>query len=125
MSLPHLWDPSDIPELLAANHPVLISVTSVELTVHPDAFRTHKHVQQFHHLCSCTLPHLQCVHIHLSCKYGRQLMEEVLVSAAWLPAQSRLVVTHQLTCPVRIVKCPSGCLSLPLSPRPADEWRAY
>ena len=40
---------------------------------------------------------------------------------AWLSAYCRFVVTHQLTCPVHIVECPSGCLALPLSSLSADE----
>ena len=119
-----LRNPSKIQTMLPASHPALGSVTSVELTIHPAAFRPHMDVQQFHYL-ACMFPQLQRVHIHLDCRHGRQPEKEVLVSAAWLPAHCRLVVTHQLTCRVRITKCPSGCLSLPLCSRPADEWQAW
>ena len=120
----HLWDLSQIQERVPASHPALSSVTSVEFTFHPQAFLADMDGQHFHHLGACFL-HLQRVHIHLNCSYSKQPKDEVLISAAWLPAHCRLVVTHQLTCPVRVVECPSGCLSLPLHSRPADEWRAY
>ena len=113
-----LQDLSDINGLMPAVDPVLTSVTSVELTIHQQAFiPQNMDIGYFRHL-GARFPHLQRVHIHLQ---GRQPEELVLISAGWLPANCRLVVTHKLTCPVRIVDCPSGCLSLPLSSRPADE----
>ena len=115
----YLWDLSRIRDILPASNPVLRSVTSLELTIHPRAFLTNMYGQHFHHLGACMFPHLQRVHIHL---HGRQQGKEVLISGARLPAHCRLVVTHMLTCPVRIVDCPSGCLSLPLSSCPAVEW---
>ena len=115
-----LRGPSDVRRLVPANHPVLSSVTSVELIFHSDAFLPDMDGQHFRHLFACMFPHLQRLHIRLV-REGPPA-EEVLISAAWLPAHCRLVVTHQLTCPVRVMKCPSGCLSLPLSSRPAYEW---
>ena len=118
-----LWDPSqiqdylDIEDLLPASNPVLRSVTSLELAIVPEAFLPNMDWQQFHHL-GAWFPRLQRLHINLGCPYPQP--EEVLISAAWLPAHCRLIVTHQLTCPVRIEKCPSGYLSLPLCSRPAD-----
>ena len=94
------------------------SVTSIKLTIHPQAFFPPDiDGQQFHHL-GAWFPRLQRVHIHL---LGEQAEEEVLISAAWLPPHCRLVVTQRLECPVRVVKSPSGCLSLPMSLRPAHE----
>ena len=110
-----LIDLSDIRGLVPAIHPVLSAVTSVKLTILPQAFiLPDMDGQHFRHLGAC-LPHLQRVHVHLQ---GRQESEEVLISAAWLVAHCKLVVTHMLACPVRVVKCPSGCLSLPLSSSP-------
>ena len=119
----YVLKPSDIGNLLPASHPALSSVTSVKLNAHPQVFfppdmNASMAGEQFHHF-GAWFPHLQRVHIHLS-MHCRQPEEAVLISAAWLPAHCRLVVTHQLTCPVRIVKCPSGCLSLPLSSRTVD-----
>ena len=114
-----------IRKLLLASHPVLAtSVTSVELTIHPRAFfppdmDDSMAGQHFHHLWAWFTT-LQHVHIHLHCS-GRQLEEAVLISAAWLPAHCRLVVTHKRTCSVHVVKCPSGCLSLSLSSCPAQK----
>ena len=114
-----LKDLSDIQGLVSGIHPALSFVTSVKLTIHPRAlFPPDMAGQHFHHLGACFV-HLQRVHIHL---HGRRKSEEVLISAAWLPADCSLVVTHKLKCPVRIVKCPSGCLSLPLSSWPETEW---
>ena len=124
-----LWDPSqiqdllDIEDLLPTSNPVLRSVTFLELTIHPLAFLQDMDWQQLQHL-GAWLPRLQRLHIHLSCR-SRRPEEEVLISAAWLPVHCRLVVTHQLTCPVHIVKCPSGCLSLPLNELRPTRREAY
>ena len=119
----YVCQPSNIGELLPVSHPAQSSVTSVELHVHPRVFSppdmdSSMAGQHVHHL-GAWFPHLQCVHIHLRV-HGRQPEEVALISAAWFPAHCRLVVFHKLTCPVRIVKCPSGRLSIPLSSRPID-----
>ena len=118
---------SDIQGLVpAALHPVLaMSVTSIKLTIHPQAFSPpdmdgSMAGQHFRHLFA-RLAYLQRLHIHLQDSQGLQQAEDVLISTAWLPAHCRLVVTHELTCSVRIVKCASGCLSLPLSSCLADK----
>ena len=113
---------SDIQDLVPHTSPELAtSVTSVKLNIHPKACsRPDMDKQPFHHLVAW-FPHLQRVHIHLQHGYLREMPAEVLISAAWFPAHCRLIVTHNMTCPVRVVKCPSGCLSLPLSSRPADD----
>ena len=117
-----LVDLSHIRRLLPAGHPVLNSVTSVELIIKPQAFTPpdmdgSMAGQHFHQL-GAWFRHLQRLHIHLQDVMLFQQAEVVLVSAAWLPAHWRLIVTHKLPCPVHIVKCPSGCLSLPLSSCP-------
>ncbi len=122
----HLSNLPNIQKLLPAIHPVSTHVTSVELTVHPQAFIPPDITgsmagQHFCHL-DAWFPYLQRLHIHLQERtYEPLKLKEVLISAAWLSAHWRLVFTHKLTCPVHIVECPSGCLSLPLSSRPADE----
>ena len=123
-----LWDLSDIPGLIPAiQRPALSpSVTSVQLCIRPQALilpdmNGSMARQHFHHLVAW-FPHLQRLHIHLP---SGHVSGELLISAEWLPAHCRLVVTHNLTCPVRVVKYPSGCLSLPLASRPVDEWRSY
>ena len=117
--LSHLMDISRIQRLIPTILPVLAtSVTSVALTTDPQAFMPPgMDEQQFHHLGDW-FPPLQRVHIHLR---NMQVEGELLISAAWLPAHCRLVVTHKLECPVRVVNCSSGCLSLPLSSWPESE----
>ena len=121
-----LVDLSHIRQLLPVIHPVSNSVTSVEPTIKPQAFTPPdldgSMAEQ--HFCQlgAWFPHLQRLHIHLHDVMLFQQAEVVLVSAAWLPAHWRLVVTHELPCTVHIVKCPSGCLSLPLSSRPELRW---
>ena len=121
----HLVALSDIQDLVSTTHPLLSTfVTSVQLTMHPKAFVLpdmdgSMAGQHFHHLWAW-FPHLQRLHIHL-CAHARQQAKEVLISAAWLPAHCRLVVTHKLTCPVHIMKNPPGCLSLSLSSCPAHD----
>ena len=116
---PLLKDLSHIQGLVPIMHfAVATSVTSVHLTIHPqaiippDMFR--QHLEHF----GIWFPHLQRVHIHLA---GEPAEEQVLISAAWLPAHCRLFITHRLKCRVCIVECPSGRLLLPLSLRSADE----
>ena len=127
----HLPDLSDIQGLVPATHPLLApSVTSVELTFGPEAFIPPDiggsvAQQHFRHL-DAWFPYLQRVHVHLQDRHRisyqpQQQQAEVLISAAWLPAHCRLVVTHKLSRPVRIVNCPSDRLSLPLSSRLALE----
>ena len=114
-----LVDLSQIRRLVSGIHPVLASVTSVKLTIQPQAFippdmdgvMTGRCFDQL----GAWFPYLQRLHIHLQ---GRQQAEETLISAAWLLVHCRLVVTHKLSRTVCIVKCPSGCLSLPLSSCP-------
>ena len=60
--LSQLEDLSGIWRLMPAVHPVLVSVTSVELIIHPQAFIL-PDMTDFRHLGAC-LPHLQLVHIH-------------------------------------------------------------
>ena len=116
-----LQELSSIQDLVQANERSVLatSVTSVKLTIEWEAFISpHMKRQHFYHLAAW-FPHLQRVHIHLSGVVGG----ETVITAAWLPAHCRLVVNHNLVKgPVRIVKCPVGCLSLPLSSCPADEW---
>ena len=119
-----LSDLSSIPPLAPLHLVVATSVTSVELTFRPSAFSSPGYGgsiagQHFRHLWAW-FSYLQRLHIHLHdhMVLGRQDGEEVVISAAWLPAHCRLVVTHKLTCPVSNVKGHSGCLSLPLSSCP-------
>ena len=125
-----LEDLSDIRGLVPASHPVLTGVTSVELTIDPGAFKPPDmdgimYGHYFRHLCAW-FPYLQRLHIHLQNKYTMfdgLVARDVLISAAWLPAHCRLLVTHKLTkSQVRVVKCPSDCLSLSPSSHPAHEW---
>ena len=103
---------SSVQGLMPALHTVLAtSVTSVELSIHPRAFSLPNPDgsmagQHFHNL-GVWFPQLQRLHIHLHC---RPPAEGVLISAAWLPAHCRLVVTHKFGVPVRIVKYPPGCM---------------
>ena len=108
--------------LVPTIHAILaVSVTSLKLNVHPQAFiQPDMDGQHLQHL-GALFPRLQRVHIHLHGSQQEGPPGKVLISAAWLPAHCRLVVTHKLTCPVRVVKCPPGCLSLPLSSCPADD----
>ena len=112
---------SQVKRLVSGVHHVLHSVPSLELTIQPQAFILPDMdgimTGQYFSRLGAWFPSLQRLHIHLQ---GRQQAKEVLIAAAWLPAHCRLVVTHELTCPVHIVKCPSGCLSLHLSSHPAD-----
>ena len=108
---------------------------SVKLTIHPQAFfppdMDGSMAGQHFHLLGAWFPDLRRLHIHLSTTaslqlydhvvLGTQHTEEVVISAAWLSAHCKLVVTHKLTCPGRNVKGHSGCLSLPLSSHPALE----
>ena len=119
----HLMDLADIQGLVPAARPLLApSVTSVELTISPEAFIPpdiggSMAGQHFRHL-DAWFPNLLRMHVHLQDKFTDQPRQKDL-----LISHCRLVVTHKLSRMVRIVKCPSGCLSLPLSSRPADEWR--
>ena len=109
---------SQVRSLLPAVHFVLAKfVTSVQLTIHPEAF-IHPPVtdRRFCQYLGAWFPRLQRLHM-----LGKLQAGQVLISAAWLPAHCRLVATHRLKCPVRVVQVPSGCLSLPLSLRPADD----
>ena len=124
----HLMDLADIQGLVPATRPLLApSVMSVELTISPEAFVPpdiggSMAGQHFHHL-DAWFPNLLRLHVHLQDQFtGQPRQEDLLIWAAWLPAHCRLVVTHKLSRTVRIVKCPSGCLSRPLSSRPADNW---
>ncbi len=112
---------SSIRDLVQANeHPVLAtSVTSVKITIELEAYiPPDMKGQHFYHL-GAWFTHLQRVHIHL---YGWLAEGEPLISAAWLPAHCRLVVTHNLLKGlIRVVHGPPGCLSLPLSSRPEDK----
>ena len=109
----HLMDLSDIQGLVPATRPLLApSVASVELTMsleafHPPDLGGSMAEQHFHHL-DAWFPHLQRLHVCLQHNFlhqPQQRLEEVLMSAAWLPAHCRLTVTHKLSRPVRIVKC--------------------
>ena len=124
-SLVHICFTSQLEELpqirslLPAVHYVLAKfVTSVQLNIHPEAFIPPVTDRRFCQYLGAWFSRLQRLHIHLH-MYGKLQAGQVLISAAWLPAH-RLVVTHRLKCPVRVVQVPSGCLSLPLSLRPAD-----
>ena len=101
-----------IQDLVQANGSFVLatSVTSVKLTIEPEAFISpHMNIQYFQQL-GAWLPHLQRVHIHLS---GAQAEKETLIRAAWLPAHCRLVVTHNLKGLVRVVRCPPGFCRFP------------
>ena len=108
---------SSIRDLVQANErPVLATfVTSVIHTIQWKAFISpYMTRQHFNHL-GAWCPHLQRVHIHLS---GMVAEEETVISAAWLPAHCRLVVTHNLgqsvLGSVPLAACRFPCLHAPL-----------
>ena len=115
--LPLLKDLSHIQGLVPVMYSALAtSVTSVHLTIGPQALIPPDIFRQHLKYLDTWFPHLQRVHIHLQ---GKSQAAEVLISAAWLPTRCRLVVTHNLKCPVLVLKSRPGCLSLPLSVGPA------
>ena len=116
---PLLKDLSHIQCLVPTMHSaVATSVTSVQLKIDPQALIPPDMFRQHLGYLDTWFPHLQRVHIHL---HSKSHAAKVLISAAWLPTRCRLVVTHKLKCPVHVLKSRPGCLSLPLSLRPAHE----